>query len=694
MTNRTKWDCKNGRWIDEDEDGGHSTKRSSDANAAASSSYSSYTGERPGFVYKQGPAGYGYYKEDSSAFFSKLTYRLQTYANKYIKLKMDESHTFEPALKRALQNHFFSAHSSVLKIMKQVFNLQTVGSYTMGMVVFDDETTESIYRGRKLFYNSHYPLPREECFFDITIRPSCTLEAALKDEFQSKVCDDDNSRLWERLVRLPTILGISVCRYVSQSSINRDRMQYPTILDLTAKNYPTLFADGVDGAQYRLVGIQYISHVESDGYVKCNGLVYSVQEELQAATLGWKPYWRTFEHLSDLDNCRSAGGWGGPLPEEPVFLLYQQISPVPIMIAEELTCRMAPFMVRAMREAAKAKAEEKELMQLATEAAKQKLESYRLQEAKLEEKEIQRRMVDADADCRSYHLRHGENLIGQIQETNGKKKEKEAEEALIKKAKKDAESKRIQEAHAKKELLRAQKEHESEIHRKKKEEEEAEARQIQLQKRLEDARMMESKRLELAHKALIERKAEAESRLKSEQEYSERRRREHDLLLQAARSEKSAQKKAQRKANKEAKRAPIPFVDKQVMSIGTEEVGEGSKVQSKVEIYESKVEMHGCEGHEAEAHKAKEVHQAEIEDIKELFAVTSLMENPKDSTEIESTIGGQTSCIICMSNEKTHLAVPCGHQCVCEACSQKAQVQRKCPYCCQDVMMWVQQRIV
>ena len=293
-------------------------------------------------------------------------------------------------------------------------------------------------------------------------------------------------------------------------------------------------------------------------------------------------------------------------------------------------------------------------------------------------------------------------------ETDRKKKEKEAEEALMKKAKKaekDAELKCIQEAHAKKELLRAQKEHEAEVHRKKKEEEEAEARQIQLQKRLEDARIMESKRLELAHKALIERKAEAESRLKSEQEYSERRRREHDLLLQAARSEKSAQKKAQRKANKEAKRAPIPFVDKQVTSIGTEEslevslkmhqseVEGGSKVQSKVE-YESKVEVHGCEGHKAEAHKAKEVHQAEIEEIKELFAVTSLMENPKDSTEIESTIGGQTSCIICMSNEKTHLAVPCGHQCVCEACSQKAQVQQKCPYCCQDVIMWVQQRIV
>ena len=28
----------------------------------------------------------------------------------------------------------------------------------------------------------------------------------------------------------------------------------------------------------------------------------------------------------------------------------------------------------------------------------------------------------------------------------------------------------------------------------------------------------------------------------------------------------------------------------------------------------------------------------------------------------ESTIGGQTTCIVCMVGPKSHLAVPCGHQ--------------------------------
>ena len=35
----------------------------------------------------------------------------------------------------------------------------------------------------------------------------------------------------------------------------------------------------------------------------------------------------------------------------------------------------------------------------------------------------------------------------------------------------------------------------------------------------------------------------------------------------------------------------------------------------------------------------------------------------------ESTIGGQTTCIVCMVGPKSHLAVPCGHQLACERCT-------------------------
>jgi hypothetical protein len=59
--------------------------------------------------------------------------------------------------------------------------------------------------------------------------------------------------------------------------------------------------------------------------------------------------------------------------------------------------------------------------------------------------------------------------------------------------------------------------------------------------------------------------------------------------------------------------------------------------------------------------------------------------------EPDSTIGGETACVICMTNPKTHLAAPCGHQCVCSVCSSKLE---QCPYCRESVIMWVKPRMV
>jgi hypothetical protein len=56
-----------------------------------------------------------------------------------------------------------------------------------------------------------------------------------------------------------------------------------------------------------------------------------------------------------------------------------------------------------------------------------------------------------------------------------------------------------------------------------------------------------------------------------------------------------------------------------------------------------------------------------------------------------SSEGGETTCIICFTNPKTHLAAPCGHQCACEACSRKMHT---CPYCREPVVMWVKTRVV
>ena len=57
----------------------------------------------------------------------------------------------------------------------------------------------------------------------------------------------------------------------------------------------------------------------------------------------------------------------------------------------------------------------------------------------------------------------------------------------------------------------------------------------------------------------------------------------------------------------------------------------------------------------------------------------------------ESTIGGETTCIVCMARPKTHLAVPCAHQCACGPCAGKMQL---CPYCRAPVERWFEVRVV
>ena len=51
----------------------------------------------------------------------------------------------------------------------------------------------------------------------------------------------------------------------------------------------------------------------------------------------------------------------------------------------------------------------------------------------------------------------------------------------------------------------------------------------------------------------------------------------------------------------------------------------------------------------------------------------------------ESTIGGQTTCIVCFVNPKTHAAVPCGHLCACGECSARL---RECPVCRASGVSW------
>ena len=52
----------------------------------------------------------------------------------------------------------------------------------------------------------------------------------------------------------------------------------------------------------------------------------------------------------------------------------------------------------------------------------------------------------------------------------------------------------------------------------------------------------------------------------------------------------------------------------------------------------------------------------------------------------ESTLGGETTCIICFARPKSHAAMPCGHQCACCPCSERMPA---CPYCREPVLLWI-----
>jgi len=56
----------------------------------------------------------------------------------------------------------------------------------------------------------------------------------------------------------------------------------------------------------------------------------------------------------------------------------------------------------------------------------------------------------------------------------------------------------------------------------------------------------------------------------------------------------------------------------------------------------------------------------------------------------ESTLGGETTCIICFTRPKSHVAIPCGHLCACSSCSARME---QCPICRERVLTWTLLRV-
>jgi hypothetical protein len=62
--------------------------------------------------------------------------------------------------------------------------------------------------------------------------------------------------------------------------------------------------------------------------------------------------------------------------------------------------------------------------------------------------------------------------------------------------------------------------------------------------------------------------------------------------------------------------------------------------------------------------------------------------------EVESTIGGHTTCVVCFTGLKSHMAFPCLHQSVCGDCALKIGTPGRCPCCRATVERWLRPYVV
>ena len=144
-----------------------------------------------------------------------------------------------------------------------------------------------------------------------------------------------------------------------------------------------------------------------------------------------------------------------------------------------------------------------------------------------------------------------------------------------------------------------------------------------------------------------------------------------------AKSSAAAAKRAKKKKSKSCSNAP-PLSP----------IDEASVSTVAADLAEVALEEDG-EEREAPVRPAEHVSLAEVGDVTAALADAVGGEGAatRESTPPpESTVGGQSTCIVCFESDKSHLAAPCGHQCVCGPCSSKME---KCPYCCAPVAMWV-----
>jgi len=96
---------------------------------------------------------------------------------------------------------------------------------------------------------------------------------------------------------------------------------------------------------------------------------------------------------------------------------------------------------------------------------------------------------------------------------------------------------------------------------------------------------------------------------------------------------------------------------------------------------------------EAVAERARDEGEGEGEEDVAPLAAVPLSEANFDTGRPavpESTLGGETTCIICFTRPKSHVAIPCGHLCACSSCSARME---QCPICRERVLTWTLLRV-
>jgi len=125
------------------------------------------------------------------------------------------------------------------------------------------------------------------------------------------------------------------------------------------------------------------------------------------------------------------------------------------------------------------------------------------------------------------------------------------------------------------------------------------------------------------------------------------------------------------------------------------EAAAAAKAAAEVEAAaEAEAEVAAAAGRAREEAEAIERERVGIEgkgeDSVAPLAAVPLSEANFDTGRPESTLGGESTCIICFAQPKSHAAVPCGHWSACGDCAARIMERdRRCPYCREAVIMWM-----